>query len=217
MLGALAALCAMLALPAFASALPAHLDSAPANAFTVHGGVSELSRVGGGGTTGTTTTGKGSFENTTTGTVKLTFHHVTAANTFNCTTSGQATGTVTTTELPFHLVMLATNKPGILITPGANNHFATYNCGIFVGTIEVKGGNGILGTVKSPECGVSSTTATLDFNATGGVQEHLNYTGTEYTLKSSLNGSTPPAQSGMEAEATITFGGGESRSIVCTH
>jgi hypothetical protein len=216
MLGALAALCAMLALPAFASALPAHLSENPGS-FTVHGGASALSRVGGGGTNGTTTTGTGSFENTTTGTVSLVFHEVKSSIGTNCTSAGQPTGTVKTATLPFHLVMLATEKPGILLTPPAGGgNWAHYSCGIFIPTVQVTG-NGILGTITSPSCGVKSNTATLSFKGTEGVQEHLTYTGTTYDLHSTLSEGGATATSAMTAEATIKFGVGKEPSIICTH
>lgn len=215
MLGALAALCALLALPAFASATPAHLSSAP-ETFTVAGGESELTRVAGGFTTGTGVEGTGSFESTTTGKITLTFHGVKAQGLFNCTSEKEPTGTVMTTELPFHLVMLGSKDPGILITPapGATEHFATFNCGVFVGTIVVEG-NGILGTITSPECGKSAKSATVVFASNGaGVQNQLTYTGTQYNLKSSVGGSEF-SQSAMKATATINLGATE-RELVCT-
>lgn len=214
---AMAAVGALLALPTFASATLAHLDQTPANEFSVHGGESELSRVAGGGHTGTTLSGTGKFENTTTGKVTLTLHHVTAAGAFNCTTAGQPTGTLTTTTLPFHLVMLETNKPGILITPGGPSfHFFTSNCGIFVGNIVVRG-NGLLGTITSPECQKAGTNAVfLDFRGANGIQEHLSLTQTNYTLESSIGGG-PFSQSAFRGEAKITFGFGENRQLLCTH
>lgn len=212
----------MLALPAFAAALPAHLDKVPADPFAIHGGASQLTRVEGAPISGKTVTGTGTFENTTTGTVTLTFTEVKAGGVFNCTSAGQAAGTVKTTELTFHLVMLGTEEPGILLTggptpsPGAKEHFATFNCGIFVGTIVVEG-KGILGTILEPDCGdPASNIASLDFSGAAGKQDHKTYTDDEYTLTSSLNGG-PFLESAMDAEATITFGGGAKHSIICTH
>jgi hypothetical protein len=229
MLGALAALCAMLALPALASATPAHISPAPEVPFSIHGGASELSRVAGGGSTGTTTTGSGSFENTTTGKIKLTFHGVKSTIGTNCTSPGQPTGTVTTTELTFHLVMLAANTPGILITGNETttgvktagegpwgHHFVDYACGIFIPTVQVRG-NGVLGTITAPACGAASTTANVKFEPTvkgNGVQKHSSYTGTNYGLESSI-GEGAYSASAMEAEATITFGGAKP-TLVCT-
>ena len=218
---ALAAMSARLALPAFSSATPAHLNENP-GVFTVHGGAAGWSRTDGVTTTSTTTTGVGSFESTTTGTVKFTVHGKNSALLGSCGSTAEghteASGTVTTTTLPFHLVMLGASKPGILLTPGktANGepHFATYSCGsFFTATIVVKG-NGILGEITSPACGVKSGTATLKFNGAGGVQTPQLYTGVNYSLSSKL-GSGAFTQSAMNAEAKITFGG-KTPSIVCT-
>lgn len=209
MLLALAAVSALLVVPAGASALPAHLSANPGN-FTVHGGASALSRAAGGGTHSATVTGTGSFQNTTTGTVKLTFHGSTNSLLGSCTTSGQPSGTIATTTLPFHLVMLG-SQPGILITPAAgSNHFASFNCG-FVG-INVRG-DGILGTITSPGCGQASNKATINFSSNGaGVQNHLTYTGETYDLESSLFGSY--STSAMDAHATISFA--SSPTLICT-
>jgi hypothetical protein len=230
MLGALAALWAMLALPALASATPAHISPAPEGGFSIHGGASELSRVAGGSTTGTTTTGSGTFENTTTGKIKLTFHGVKSSIATNCETLGQPTGTVTTTELTFHLVMLAANTPGILITGNETtigvktagegpwgHHFFDYTCGVFIPTVQWRG-NGLLGTITAPACGAASNTAKVKFepNVKGsGVQKHSSYTGTNYDLESSI-GEGAYSTSAIEAEATITFAGGAKPTLSCT-
>jgi hypothetical protein len=210
---------AMLAVPAFASAQSAHLSLNP-GAFTLKGGVSNLSRVAGGGSTGQETTGSGNFENTTTGTIKLTFHKVNAGILGNCASTAEGhsfaagAGTVTTTTLPFHLITLPTESPAILITPSATGHFASYTCQL--GTVVVGGaGKGVIGTITSPKCGEASTTAVAKFTGTNGVQAHTNYTGTKYTLESSVNGGAF-SQSAMTAEATITFGGFKP-TLICTH
>jgi hypothetical protein len=215
---ALAAISALLALPAFASANPGvHVVPKPEGAFSVHGGASTLTRTDGNSTTGTTTTGTGTFENTTTGTVKLTFHGVKAMG-FSCgsTTEGHAesSGTVTTTSLPFHLLTLDNGKPGILLTPGPTNHWATFRCGFGFVNIVVRG-NGILGEITNPACEANSNTATLKFSGAAGVQTPLTMTGTKYTLESSLNGGAL-TQSAMNAEAKITFAGGATPKLECT-
>jgi hypothetical protein len=230
MLGALATLCAMLALPALASATPAHISPAPEAPFSIHGGASELSRVAGGGLTATTTTGTGAFENTTTGRISLMFHGMKSSIGTNCESAGQPTGTVTTTELTFHLVMLAANAPGILITGNQTttgvktadegpwgHHFVDYTCGIFIPTIQVRG-NGILGTFTAPACGAASSTAKIKFEPTvkgNGVQKHSSYTGTNYDLESSI-GEGAYSTTAREAELTITFGGGATPTLICT-
>lgn len=225
-IGALAALCAMLALPALVSATPVHLNPAPEVTSTIFGGASELTRVGGGYTTADGTTGTAVFENTTTGRLKLTFHAVRSGIGTFCKSAGQPAATVTTTELTFHLVMLAANTPGILITGNKTvgtagtegegpwgHHFFDYGCGIFIPTIQVRG-NGLLGTITSPECGKKSITVTVSFKrAAVGVQQHTSYTGTTYGLESSIGGGAYSA-SAMEAEATIGVSG--TPELVCT-
>lgn len=216
MIVVLAMVSTALVLPAFASALPAHLNST--SEFALHGGSSVLTRASSGApalATGTTITGTGEFDTTTTGTLRLTFHHVTGALPTACTTSGQPTGTVTTTELPFHLVMLETEAPGMLITPGVEGHFVDYSCGIFNPTVEWRG-NGILGTLTDPECGHLSNTASINFKGSEGTQEHQNYTETTYTLESRINGAET-LQSALDAMVSLTFAEDASPQLICTH
>jgi hypothetical protein len=209
MLLALAAVCALLALPSFASANPVHV-SATGN-FTVHGGPSKLERTDGNFTHGTTVTGTGSFENTTTGTVELTFHGVTSDSAGgSCASTGQPAGTVKTTKLPFHLVTLNSGAPGILIT-ALNNHFATFRCGPFQVQVAVNG-NGIIGTITSPGCGGTSNKANVSFKpSSAGHQGHNSVTGVTYGLTSTIFSTSP---SSMDANATITFPA--NRTVTCT-
>jgi hypothetical protein len=200
MLLALAAVCALLVVPSFASANPLHVSAT--GPFTVHGGASELTRTSGNGTKGKTITGNGTFETTTTGTVHLTFDEVTSEQLGSCEN-------VTTTNLPFHLVTLNSGAPGILIT-SANNHFATFKCGFITVTVN---GNGVLGTITSPACGGTSNKATLSFaKSVAGHQQHTSVTGVTYGLNSTILGVTSP--SSMDATATITFPA--NRTLTCT-
>lgn len=205
---------ALFALPAVAAATPAHLSAT--STFTVSKGAVEtveLETVEGekvqchAGVSGT-----GNFENTTTGTLNLLFHGCTTSTIFgnlNCTSTGQPSGTIATTTLPFHLIskVSGSGTPGVLITPGTGEHFATFICG---GIAERKvTGNGVIGTIISPACGVSSTTATLKFEQSPtGVQKHTSHTGVTYGLKSNGIGAA------QVAEGKITFPA--PRSIVCT-
>ncbi|HST68381.1 MAG TPA: hypothetical protein VLI94_01840 [Solirubrobacterales bacterium] len=219
MLLALAAVSALLALPAFASAAPVHVQThAGGNpgAFTVAGGASELVRSSGGGTKGETVSGNGTFENTTTGTVKLTFGKVKSETLGDCASTAEGhsratgPGTVTTTTLPFHLITTPTGNPAILITSNIG-HFASFTCG-GIGIGVTVNGNGIIGTITAPACGGTSTTATLSFTQAGGIQNHKTYTGVSYNLTSTILGSA--SESGMTAHATVTFGG--ARTLICT-
>jgi hypothetical protein len=220
LLAVMAGSAVMLAVPTLGSAQSAHLSSNP-GAFSVHGGALTLSRVAGGGTLGTTTTGSGGYENTTTGTLKLTLHGMQFGPWGSCSSTAEGhphtggPGTVTTTTLPFHLITLPTESPAILITSAVGGHFASYTCGAS-NTPVVVSGNGIIGTIASPNCGVASNTASLRFTGAAGVQAHTSYTGTKYALESTLGGGgkSPTA---INAEATITFAGGVKPSLICTH
>jgi hypothetical protein len=117
--------------------------------------------------------------------MKLLFHKCTTVLlgfTFNCTTPGQPTGTIATSTLGVHLVTIdnSGNSPGVLVTPPAGGQFAHFECAGQTFTVT---GNGIIGTVTSPKCGGSSTTATVDFNRFNnehGRQEHRSVTGVAY-------------------------------------
>lgn len=195
---------ALFALPAVASATPAHIN-AP-EAFTISGTETVTLEQDDGLKVechaSTSVTGSGNFENTTTGTIQLLFHGCTSSG-INCNSEGQPSGTITTTVLPFHLVTLS-GKGGVLITSN-NGHFATFNCTIFVKK-EVTG-NGVLGTITSPECGKASKTAAISFaqGATGS-QLHPTYTGTTYQLKSNGTNSAQIAsgQIHFPVEKTLT-------------
>jgi hypothetical protein len=223
MLLALAVSASLLALPALAAATPAHMK--PTANFTVSGLNSVLKTTAGGVTNGKSVTGNGSFENTTTGTVNLTFHGVQSENPVtNCASTGQGHaliaggGTVTTTNpLPFHLIMVETNKPGILLTPNAQTGiFAHFACAGGLVNVTVTG-NGIIGTITSPECGKASNTAKLKFESSSpGHQKHRLWTGTSYDLHTTANSGAPSTFS-LDAEATITFAGGATPTLECTH
>jgi hypothetical protein len=217
---ALAAISAMLMLPALASATPAHLSKTPEN-FSVHSWSSYLSRVDGSVVTAAATNGSGAFENTTTGTVKLTFEGVQTQNpTTNCASTGEGHaliaggGKATTTTLPFHLVMLSASRPGVLVTPAANNHFATFKCVGGLVTIVVKG-VGILGEITSPLCGEASLFARVNFWGSNGVQSPAFHTGHKYTLETSINGGGF-VQAAMSTEASITLLSATTPTLNCT-
>lgn len=209
---------ALFALPPVASATPAHIT--PIGNFTVTKGASKetatLHTAGGEKVEcHKGVTGSGSFENSTTGTLNLEFHDCTSSG-FTCTSHASEggtgiSGTISTTPLPLHLIMVEKSKPGVLLTPNASGFFAHFTCagGLVVRTVT---GNGIIGTITSPGCGVASSTATLKFeeSAVTGIQKHTTYTGTPYHLHS-VNG-TKAAET---AEGQIHFSTG-ARTISCT-
>ena len=186
MLLALAAVSAVVfALPATASALiPLHLKTAPL-------GAQPIDDVTPGNPTLTTAgvkiecntfTGSATFDDTggTTGKISLSFSNNCKESIFgtSCNSPGKAAGTIETTSLPFHLVTLANNKPGVLVTPSADGSFAHVEC-FFGGIKFTVSGNGLVGTITQPACGGKSKDATIDFNATAaGVQEHTTVAGT---------------------------------------
>ena len=207
---------ALLAVPAFASAQTAHIDVA--EGFTFSGGASTLNETGGLTIKGTGISGSGTFTNTTTGTATIAFTGVTESifgTKCGSTAQGhtESSGVVTTTELTFHLIMLATNKPGILLTPNASTGvFAHFKC---LGIEKTVTGNGIIGTITAPACGVASKTATASFlKATAGHQEHKVYTGVTYDLHTNSSGN-PTASMDVPGGATLNFV--NARKIECTH
>lgn len=202
-----AATVALFALPAVASATPAHINAT--STFTLKGGTKMASLTGGSTFHCGSVAGSGAFTSTTGGNITLTFGGTCGTTVFgfpvHCNSAGSSGGHIITTTLPFDLVMLAPGKPGILVT-GNNNHVASYTC---AGINQNLGGNGILATITSPGCGVASTTATAVFKSKGhGVQEHTTYTGSKYSF---TKGGENLA---MDMTTTITFPLG--RTIACT-
>ena len=211
---------AVLALPALASALiPLHLNPTPAGPNPIDSvGIVRISTTGGTQITCNGVSGNAAFEaGGTTGTLNLTFGSDCTENGLGtrCTSAGEPAGNITTTALPFHLVTLANEKPGVLITPNATGAFAHFTCagGLITVTVE---GNGIIGTITEPNCGETRSQATLSFVATAnGVQQHKTVAGTEaeYTL---TEGSQATA---IETHMTLTFrenGSASSSTLVCT-
>lgn len=153
-------------------------------------------------------TANGEFNNSTTGTVRFTFHGCAALGAF-CTSPGQPSGTIATGTSEFHLVTVNGGKVAALITPPSGGIFTTFAC--FGTTISV-GGNGVIGAITNPGYNELSSTFTLDFNATGSVQEIQEgeeEPGTKYHLTVTKSGSTP-IEASEEFEGTDTFEGGKA-------
>jgi hypothetical protein len=206
---------AMLAVPALASAQSAHIDKT--STFSVTGGATTLATTSGVTTAGTSVSGSGTFTTTTGGTLELIFGGVAeeifgtkCGSTFNG--HAENSGVVTAKNLTFSLIMLATNKPGILIKPPAGGIFAHFKC---LGIETTVTGNGILGTITAPACGVASSTATLKIRSTSnGHQEHKLYTGVSYDLDTGPN-ANQTASMNVPGDSIIHFP--EARKIECTH
>jgi len=217
MLLALAAISsAMFAMPSLASAelLPLHMTPTPAK-LDMHGVGKTILRSSGGTITcnGLTSASSATPEaGGTTGTMTLRFggeckHSLLGT----CTSSSPAdsSGFITTTPLPYHLVTIDTGvtpaSPGVLVTPGSGGAFAHFNCGFAQVTVE---GNGVLGTITSPACGGTSSTATISFLASpaGSTTQQHRFTEGSTAEKTtgpwSLSVGGNPAS--MEAHATLT-------------
>ena len=157
---AIAAALAFAALPALASA-GYHIDDNNGVGFTVHGEAGEepILLTGTDGEENTielsceTVTGNGNFTDNKKGTLQLHFQgcaEQTVAG-FACNSEGQGEGEITTTQLAFELV--TADHPGekdhaVLIKPHEGSHFASFECFIIGAELT---GNGIIGTVQSPE------------------------------------------------------------------
>jgi hypothetical protein len=216
MLLALAAVsAAVFVLPATASALvPLHLNPTPSGAKTIDdtGLVNPTLSLH-----DETTIECDSFHGTanfnaggTTGSISLTFGpncHVVGLG-VSCTSTGETSGNIATLSLPFDLVTLPNNFPGVLVTPNAAAaRFATFSC---FGIQTIVSGNGVIGTIEN-ECGETSEEADILFDIVDhGTQKHTTVAGTEttYDLK---KGTVTAAQ---EATGTITFK--ENIKLECT-
>ncbi|HET8566387.1 MAG TPA: hypothetical protein VFL77_07920 [Solirubrobacterales bacterium] len=197
---------AAFALPSLAAAaeedIPVHVVPLPANGSVISGGASTLQTRAGTTVTCKEVSGQVTkWESTTTGKITLTFHN-------DCTESVFKTGCgeIMTTELQFHLVTLTNKVRGVLITSNAG-HFASFECGAGLLKVVVTG-NGVLGKITSPACGSESTTATMKFEQTGGVQTQQVVEGTpntKYHLSSQINGGAVE-EAGQTGEGTISFG-----------
>ena len=164
----------------------------------------------------------GEYENTTTGknlAITFTGCHVKGSQSSTCTTPGQASGTIKTTVLTFHNIMLEqtpTRIPGILITSNAG-HFASFTCIILFIPVAVEvNGNGIVGEVEK-ECGTSSKEAGLKFESVATGTQRWTKTGTEgpnYFLTSVASNDNKTRTVSEDATGTIKFG--SSQTVNCT-
>ena len=221
MLAAIAAALAFAALPALAAA-EYEVDLPTNHAFNVAGGPAELISTYEGDTVEVdceSSSGEGKFTNSQTGELKLKFHGCVETYSgfeFPCTTPGEPEGTISTTQLTFHLKTVEDNEEtshGILITGEPltkhEDHlpaFATFECFVLHVTV---GGNGIVGTVTAPETGNASNTMTLSFSKNASDPHHQTHQkvvgdSTVYNLRSSLNGG-PTETASETADGTATF------------
>jgi hypothetical protein len=121
-----------------------------------------------------------------------------------CTGPGLPLGVMRTQTLTFHTTYVtdAKTSPGILITPPAEGVWATSKCA--VGTRYLTG-NGVIGQLSAPACGMQSKTFTLGFSAVGTSQQFTKVTGTGTAY--SLQGWSPffGANVGFDSHFSGTF------------
>jgi hypothetical protein len=222
---ALAAL-AFAALPAMASAAPTIHFSTANPTFSGTFGKATLTAVGQeeivcdgeNHVNGQWTTKVEGGKNTgTTGTIEITFTNC-HVGPLPCTTSGQASGTITTGTSEFHLVYIKgfSKTVGTLVTPPTGGTFAAFACTVFA-SVKVTG-NGIIGHVSTPKCGEKSASSTTSFTSSAkGVQTYKEVEGSAvvYSLKSSLNGGGAVEASEDIPTATTTLGGGATGELTC--
>ena len=197
------AVAALFALPSVASAQEVHFKGV--EKFTGTGPAGALTATNEPKISCTATSATGSFTagSSTTGTTALTFTGCTAellGIKGNCNTTGDASGTITSSGV-FHLITTNTSKPGILVTPVTT----TILCIGFSRTTVT--GNGIIGTITSPECGKSSKVMEVKFEVEAGKQKHMLYTGVNYDLsadtENSEGGITSTTTSALEGSAKL--------------
>ncbi|HEX3042777.1 MAG TPA: hypothetical protein VHP56_11880 [Solirubrobacterales bacterium] len=219
--GALTAL-AFMSLAGAASAKETKLkcEGAGACTFTVDGGETKFSIVGGDTVKCTGVSGNGSVTNldasreSTTSTVQLLFTNCREQNSgfqFTCTNTATA-GNVTTNVMTGHNVALTTGtEAGVLLT----NAGVTFTCAGGFASTQVTGS--ILGESET-KCGSTSKGTALKqvFNTTGhGLQSLTTYTGTTFKLegKTSHTGGGAYANAAQFGTGTLTFN--QSVELTC--
>ncbi len=203
------ALVASLAVSALAAGNASALSFA-----TKAGGTSSLFTVQGVGQTIVSTTsgsiyscssslGSGQFLNATSGAINLEFKGC-AINSIPCTSSGRTSGTVVTSKLSFTLVYLdaAKSKFGLLLTPPLSTPFA--EC-LWWG-LPVRWTGSLIGQITSPALNAESTSASLAFTGSSGMQtyQQIEGAGVKYHLTHTVNGANA-AEMALGNQGTLTF------------
>jgi hypothetical protein len=207
---------ALFALPTIVTAAENHFEGAGAQGISGSGSGGSLTASGEPTITFSKVTVSGIFTSETTASINLWLEG--ASTTIlgiglNCYSPGSVSGIIKMSTV-FHLVDIgiATNKAGLLVTPP----FRTIICGSGFSERKLQlGGNGVIGTVTSPACGAASASLSVSFSAPEINQEHKGYTGSTYDLTSTTEGGSP-VTAGLNTSATLKFGDGVSRKLVCT-
>lgn len=207
---------ALFALPPAASAQSWHLDST--SSFSVSGSGGALTSSGG-NVTCTGTTGSGAFSTTTEATVSLRFSgcHEPLFS-LSCTSPGQSSGVIVA-NAKLTGIMIAANKPGVLLTPDTSTEItpglkeiSNFSC---LGTSIKVFGKGVIGTISAPECGKAATTATLTLASSAtGVQADQTWTGGTYDLMQTATFEAAHVTSSLDGTVTAHFS--TTRTMTCT-
>lgn len=197
---------AMLAPPTVASAQSWHFEENATPTFSVASPGGTWTTTEGTTIACTGIAGSGSYETSTTGKITLSFSGC-GSKPENCVVAPPSF----TASLPIHNIMMATNKPAILITgTGASNHLISYSC--FGIPVVLTGG--LIGTVAAPACGAKTNALTLSFSSSSpGHSADKLYTGTSYYITNTIGGSSKTQS--IDASTTLTFN--KNVSIQCTH
>jgi hypothetical protein len=186
----------MFALPAAASAQEDHIDGI--TAFSGTGTPVTISASGEPKITCEGAADSGSISaGGTTGNLFFDFTgcHVNVIFTIPCHTIGAPLNNTIKASGTFHTITV-NSHPGIMWTL---ENTVIECAGISTMTIS---GNGVLGTITSPNCNVESKEVRLEFSYAGTTQNHISYTGVNYDLKSQTSGGSL-LTAGMELGATL--------------
>jgi len=202
----LSLLASALAVPPLASAGAPEIDAKVLPlAFTVKGTHNEMRPASGPPITCTSSEGTGRYTTKTTGELTLTLRGC-REKIFGseCHSAGQASGVIKTETSVFHNIYVTDAKttPGVLFTPPVGGVLTVISC---LDEITISG-NGFIGHLVSPKCGVSSKAFTLNFTATGVTQNfrQITGTGTVYNLTATTSGSSTTSYAEV-ADRTISF------------
>ncbi|HEX3043076.1 MAG TPA: hypothetical protein VHP56_13395 [Solirubrobacterales bacterium] len=228
--GALVAL-AFTALPSMASAEETALRclTGPPCTFTLHGGITKLSAIGGDTMTCSAVAGSGQAtpltnNEATTGNVELTLTGCAEANSgfkFKCNSPGQVAGTITANTLVTHNVKLpaatASNEAGVLYT-GTN---VTYSC---AGGLAIQTLTGNLIGENENKCGPGSRSATQKLNflaetvagvVQDGKQKIREWTSVKYDLEDKTNHAGAGSYETFAIESTWTATFNQEVELTC--
>jgi hypothetical protein len=155
----------------------------------------------------------GVAENGSTGTLQLTYQGCRESSLGSkCTSAGQESGTILTTELLVHLKTVNGGSPAVLATSN-EGHISTFTCAFGLIHVEVRG-TGTIGEITAPGYNEPSSTTTLQFVQSEGVPKYSTVDGdeTEYAQEVSFNGGELEAAA-TEAEITLSTPEGQEATL----